>query len=87
MPLMFDALKNTATEAQAYEAMRQAQMAAELTEKTGKSSAELCVKEAEAFFNKGMFGFCHEWAMESLRHSVGVFHPTYTKVAKHARKS
>lgn len=78
---MFDATKNPATEAQAYEALRMAQINAELTTKPMKSSAAHCAEEAEKFFNKCMFGYAHEWACESLKYSVGVFHPAYLKAA------
>lgn len=76
---MFNAYKNPATEAQAYEALRSAQINAETTTKPMKSSAEHCAKEAEAFFNRGMFPFAHEWACESLRYSVGVFHKDFVR--------
>lgn len=76
---MFNAYKNQATETQAYEAMRLAQINAERTTKPMKSSAEHCVKECEGFFNQGRFGFAHEWALESLRYSVGILHPDFAK--------
>ena len=83
---MFNAYKNQATEAQAYEAMRLAQMNAETTTKPMKSSAEHCVKECERFFNEGMFGFAHEWAVESLRYSVGVFHKDFNKALEGVKR-
>ena len=83
---MFNAYKNQATEAQAYEAMRLAQIHAELTTKPMKSSAEHCVREAEGFFNAGRFGFCHEWALESLRYSVGILHEAFTKASQGVKR-
>ena len=83
---MFDATKNQATEPQAYEAMRLAQINAELTDKPMKSSAELCVKECEGFFNAGMFGYAHEWALESLRYSVGILHRDYAKALEGVKR-
>jgi hypothetical protein len=82
---MFDATKNTATEAQAYEAMRQAQC----NEHKGamRSSAKHCAEESARFFNAGMFGYAHEWACESLRYSVGILHPAYQAAVKEGRKS
>lgn len=77
---MFNAAKNTATETQAYEALRLAQIHAETTTKGGKSSALMCAKDAEKFFNEGRFGFCHEWAWQSLKHSVGMFHADFKKL-------
>lgn len=84
---MFDATKNTATETQAFEALRLAQIHAETTDKPMKSSAVVCVKDAERFFNEGRFGFAHEWACESLRYSVGILHPAFTRVVANARAS
>lgn len=84
---MFNAYKNTATETQAFEALRLAQINAETTAKPMKSSAESCAKDAEAFFNKGAFGFAHEWACESLRYSVGILHADYAKAWGDARRS
>jgi len=77
---MNDARNNKATETQAYSALRIAQIHAETTTKPMKSSAVHCAQEAERFFNEGRFGFAHEWAKESLRYSVGVFHPDFAKV-------
>lgn len=74
---MNDARNNKATETEAYEALRLAQIEAERTTKPMKSSAVHCVGEAERFYNSGMFGYAHEWAKESLRYSVGVFHPFF----------
>ena len=84
---MFNAYKNTANETQAFEALRLAQMHAETTTKPMKSSAASCAAEAEAFFNKGMFGFAHEWACESLRYSVGILHADYSKAWGNARRA
>jgi hypothetical protein len=72
-----DATKNKATEEQAYNALRLAQIHAELS---SNSSAEFCAKEAARFYNQEWFGFCHEWAKESLSHSVGIFHNDYDTV-------
>jgi hypothetical protein len=79
---MFDATMNTATETEAYETLRKAQIHAETTTKPMKSSAVHCAKEAEAYFNRGMFGFAHEWACESLKYSVGILHPEYEQVRR-----
>jgi hypothetical protein len=77
---MRDARDNKATEAQAYDALRAAQIHAETTTKPMKSSAKSCAVDAEAFFNKGMFGYAHEWACESLKYSVGIFHADYERI-------
>lgn len=78
---MFNAYLNTATETQAYEALRLAQIHAETTTKPMKSSAVECAANAERHFNEGKFGFAHEWACESLAYSVGMFHPDHAKVS------
>jgi hypothetical protein len=81
---MKDARNNQATEAQAYEALRIAQIAADLTDKPMKSSALSCAKDAAAFFDRGMFGYAHAWACESLRYSVGILHPDFARAKKGA---
>lgn len=75
---MNDARDNKATETQAYEALRLAQIHAHKGQMA--SSARSCAVDAEAFFNKGMFGYAHEWARQSLRYSVGVFHDDFAKL-------
>jgi hypothetical protein len=83
---MFNAYKNQATEPQAYEALRLAQIHAETTTKPMKSSAASCAKDAAEFFNQGRFGFAHEWALESLRYSVGILHPDFTKATQGVKR-
>ena len=83
---MFNAYENRATEAQAYEALRLAQIEAERTTKPMKSSAEACAKDAAAFFDQGRFGFCHEWAVESLKYSVGILSPAYAKALEGVKR-
>lgn len=76
---MKDARSNQATETQAYEALRLAQIHAEATKMAGKSSAVFCVEEARKFFNEGRTGFAHAWSVQSLAHSIGFFHPDMAK--------
>lgn len=76
---MKDARDNKATENQAYQVLRLAQIHAEATTLPMKTSAKHCAKEAEEFFNKGLFGYCHEWACESLKYSVGILYPEYIR--------
>lgn len=74
-----DATKSRATLSQAYEALRLAQIHADVDGGVLRSSAVACVKDAEVFFSKGMYGFAHAWAVESLRYSVGVFHTSFAR--------
>ena len=68
-----------ATETQAYEALRLAQLNAH--KGSLASSAAMCVADALACFNAGDYAHAIVRARESLRYSVGVFHPDYAKVA------
>lgn len=70
----------TITETQAYEALRLAQIHAERTTKPLKTSAASCVQDAERCFNAGDFACTLSRARESLRYSIGVFHPDFAKV-------
>lgn len=70
---------NPITETQAYEAVRLAQLNAHKGQLA--SSAALCAQDALACFNAGDFAHAFSRARESLRYSVGVFHPDYAKVA------
>lgn len=38
--------------------------------------------EAENLFVRSSLGYAREWALRSLAHSVGVFHPDYRAVAE-----
>lgn len=40
-------------------------------------SARLCLEDAVAQFIKGNDSAARAWAVRSIRHSVGVFNPTY----------
>ena len=71
-------MKNIVTEAQAYEAIRLAQLNAH--KGALASSAAVCAADAVACFNAGDFDFAYSRARESLRYSVGVFHPAYQAV-------
>lgn len=46
---------------------------------TMQSSAELCLADAIALFDKGDFEYARKRALKSLAYSVGVFHPDYKK--------
>lgn len=76
---MNNGANKTVTEAQAYEALRLAQ----INEHKGSlsSSAVLAAQDAAACFNAGDFASCVRRARESLRYSVGVFHADYAKVS------
>jgi hypothetical protein len=65
-------------ESRAYEAVRLAQV----NEHKGAmaSSAALCSADALACFNVGDYTHAVARARESLRYSVGIFHPDYAKV-------
>jgi hypothetical protein len=67
------------TEAEAYEALRLAQ----IHEHEGPmpSSAKLAAQDAVAEFNIGSYRYAAERARTSLRYSVGVFHRDYATVA------
>lgn len=67
------------TEKQAYEAMRLAQIHAETSTKDMVSSARSVVQDVESLFNKGDFRCAYERALDSLRYSVGCFHPDFSK--------
>lgn len=71
--------KTPATETQAYEALRVAQ----LNEHRGEmaSSAKLAAKDAEALFNKGEWDLAHARACDSLKYSLGIFASEYQRVA------
>lgn len=68
----------TEAESMAYEALRTAQLHEHLGVQA--SSAKLCAEEAEDRFNEERFDACIKWALESLKHSVGVFHTACIKV-------
>jgi hypothetical protein len=60
------------TEAQAYEALRMAQIHED--EGAMATSAKSCALDAASLFNKGDFNHAYDRARESIRYSVGVFH-------------
>ncbi len=37
------------------------------------------------FLGEEKWGFAHEWAMESIAHSVGIFHPDYLRAKSVSR--
>jgi hypothetical protein len=63
------------TEAEAYEALRLAQL--HTRQGAMQSSAELCAADALECFNAGDYGHAHERAVKSLAYSVGIFSPVY----------
>jgi hypothetical protein len=65
------------TQETAYEALRLAQ----LNEDKGvlATSAKSAAEDAAKLFNKGDYLYCVGRAQDSLRYSVGVFHPEYKK--------
>ncbi len=65
------------TQAVAFEILRTAQLEADRTDKPMKSSAALCVKDAEGLFDKGDYAGCRSAALNSLRYSVGILHSAY----------
>ena len=75
---MFRADLNPATKSEALEALTLAK--AHAPRAAMASSAELCAAEATIYFEEGKFGFCHEWAVESLRYSLGILHPEFQQV-------
>ena len=44
------------------------------------SSAERCLKEAEARWDERKFDSAYLWAKKSISYSVGVFHPDYGNI-------
>lgn len=66
------------TEDKAYEAIRTAQVHAEIS---NNQSAALCLTDAVALFNKCDFEYAYKRACKSIAYSVGVFHPDYTRLA------
>lgn len=77
--LIMNTNTKSVTENQAFEALRLAQCHEHLGALA--SSAKLCAVDAEGLFNRGDLVGCMHRARESLRYSVGVFHPAYAKVA------
>jgi hypothetical protein len=63
------------TEAEAYEALRLAQL--HTHQGAMQSSAELCATDALACFNAGDYSHAHLRAVKSLAYSVGIFSPVY----------
>lgn len=73
-----------ATEYNAYEALRAAQMAADKAEQARSrmwDSAVLACRAAESQFNKGDWRCARDRALDSLAYSVGKFSPVYQACA------
>ncbi len=81
----FDATLNVATREQANAAV---DLACHHSTRPGiamRSSAQSCADDAAKFFAEGRYGYAHEWAVESLRYSVGIMHPDYIRLQKERR--
>lgn len=46
------------------------------------SSARLCLADAVKLADEGELGYARERAIQSLKYSVGVFHPDFAKASK-----
>ena len=46
-----------------------------------ESSARFCLAEALNAVERDDYGAAHKWAVKSLTHSVGIFHPDHTAAA------
>ena len=46
-----------------------------------ETSARLCLSDAVQLFDKGQFDDAKKRALDSLKYSLGVFHPVYTKAS------
>lgn len=80
MLIRFDATKNRATLAQAIAAVSTAKQFQGLN-----PSAIECANQASLLLGTRGPAYAHEWARESLAHSVGVFSPVYQRIARESR--
>ncbi len=85
---MNNAAKTEASEYNAYEAIRAADLAIEKARRPFSadkasmlSSAALARDDAQALFNKGDYKYARLRALDSLSYSVGVFSPIYQTAA------
>lgn len=65
----------TTTKEQAHEAIAIAQFHAPMARMA--SSAKLCVDDAVDLYNAGSYAYAYKRACESLKYSVGNFHPFF----------
>ena len=54
--------------------------------RSGGKSAECCVSDAHACYERGLYECAHERALKSLAYSLSRFSPVYTDVTNFATK-
>ena len=49
---------------------------------TMESSARLCLADAIASYDHGAYGIARDWAVKSLRYSIGILAPDYKRAIR-----